>query len=648
MPTPDPFDDQGEQRPVPLLVLAGLHPSLRKDGPDASDVHVNTASWKSVPSAKKRKRTHSAGGFTFSIPVKIQKALQRLDNAQSAAFAQVLLSSYGVLGSPSDSALAKGVSSGDGQPVIDSLNWGSWEAHLRAGLEPAYRAEAIRWGAATAKQLLNNLPMAKAAPVVATMSLQFAAKDPAVIAWIKKQVGALIVHISEETRRAIRDVIQAAYGSGIAPANAVPMVRAALGEPALFPAWQKAVFNYAATLVQAGTPGALELVAAYRDRLVKARSLMIARTEILAAQNAGRLASFQQAVDGGFVDAKTARKEWLAAPEGACPICDKLNGDQVSLDAKFSTGDMGPPAHPSCRCTTILRLGSAGQVAVGALEAGDFKKYNHEHDPRTGEFSSAAGGGVLSVATSGEDLSVAARDKVSAALAKFGTSVDVLETEIDARIGGPSSPSIVEGSRWYPAANALASAIATRTGLDVDRVIGVLAVISPQTDWDANARIGEQMCEFHASGKAEGLSPQGAMDLFISQTRSVSALPSNILKGFAVLKGAPIDATLGGTKVRSFYNNIADPGGTGEVTVDGHMAKAFGAASGLTFAEVKKLMGMKSVAPASAFPSAGYVAIAEAIRRVAGRYGVSPDAVQAAYWTLIRDAYKLKWPEKGA
>lgn len=57
-------------------------------------------------------------------------------------------------------------------------------------------------------------------------------------------------------------------------------------------------------------------------------------------------------------------KMWIAYP-GACPVCEKMDGNTVALDQPFVTllGPMDEPGsvHPSCRCTMLL-LTDAGEV----------------------------------------------------------------------------------------------------------------------------------------------------------------------------------------------------------------------------------------------------------------------------------------------
>ena len=78
------------------------------------------------------------------------------------------------------------------------------------------------------------------------------------------------------------------------------------------------------------------------------RALMIARTEIIRANNEGHLIAFRES---GVVEMKA----WTTAEDGdVCEICQG-NEDQgpIPLDDAFESGDDAATAHPNCRCTII-------------------------------------------------------------------------------------------------------------------------------------------------------------------------------------------------------------------------------------------------------------------------------------------------------
>jgi SPP1 gp7 family putative phage head morphogenesis protein len=78
------------------------------------------------------------------------------------------------------------------------------------------------------------------------------------------------------------------------------------------------------------------------------RAEMIARTEIIRANNQGHLVAFAAS---GVVD----MKEWSTAEDGdVCEVC-MANEEQgpIPLDDTFESGDDAAPAHPNCRCTIV-------------------------------------------------------------------------------------------------------------------------------------------------------------------------------------------------------------------------------------------------------------------------------------------------------
>jgi SPP1 gp7 family putative phage head morphogenesis protein len=79
---------------------------------------------------------------------------------------------------------------------------------------------------------------------------------------------------------------------------------------------------------------------------VPQRAPMIARTEIARAVSAATRDTYR--------DMGVSRKEWLIAPEDACPVCKANAGaGAVPLDATFPDGSPCPPAHPWCRCVLL-------------------------------------------------------------------------------------------------------------------------------------------------------------------------------------------------------------------------------------------------------------------------------------------------------
>lgn len=102
-----------------------------------------------------------------------------------------------------------------------------------------------------------------------------------------------------------------------------------------------------------------EILAAVGD---KTRAELIARTEIMRAVNAGQREAWDQAVEEGLLSGDEQRS-WIATDdELTCPICGALDGETIGLDAQYSDGSDGPPAHPRCLPGDCLVL-SGSQIA---------------------------------------------------------------------------------------------------------------------------------------------------------------------------------------------------------------------------------------------------------------------------------------------
>lgn len=84
----------------------------------------------------------------------------------------------------------------------------------------------------------------------------------------------------------------------------------------------------------------------------RARAAMIARTELMAANAQGSLASFFAAQDAGV----KVKKAWMTDGE-ACDICviNEKKG-AIKLEALFPDGSLAPPSHPNCECVIVPEI----------------------------------------------------------------------------------------------------------------------------------------------------------------------------------------------------------------------------------------------------------------------------------------------------
>jgi hypothetical protein len=115
----------------------------------------------------------------------------------------------------------------------------------------------------------------------------------------------------------------------------------------------------------------------YRDRLIRRRAEMIARTEVQMAQNMARLSAWDASVKTGVTD-PASMKVWSTAPMSSqrgrpCDICleQKARGP-IQWNAAFPMGVTMPPAHPHCRCTAVLIPPSRGLTGLPSQDMGAY------------------------------------------------------------------------------------------------------------------------------------------------------------------------------------------------------------------------------------------------------------------------------------
>jgi hypothetical protein len=136
-------------------------------------------------------------------------------------------------------------------------------------------------------------------------------------------------------------------------------------------------FRYDKTMIKAmesGKPIPPEkidkMVAAYRRKYLRFRSMTIARTESLRATNYGVQDAWRQAIEGQKVCEGLVRRKWkVGADERLCSVCAPIPGLNPAKGVKFGESfatpngpTFLPPIHPNCRCTVFIRTYAASQL----------------------------------------------------------------------------------------------------------------------------------------------------------------------------------------------------------------------------------------------------------------------------------------------
>lgn len=223
-------------------------------------------------------------------------------------------------------------------------------------------------------------------------------------------------------------------------------------------------------------------------------------------------------------------------------------------------------------------------------------------------------------------------------------------------------PAIKEaGMKWYQEQHNAAFEIAKQNDLNPQNVAAAMAAMSPGTQWAIEEPIIRNMASMDkenvslSPGKLDLLNqkmdgfglprvsngqPYEKMDSrsavitmqsqFMEQGRGTWGVGygwGGFAKGLDLMRGANVDDTLPGVKVRSFTNNIMDPSDNRDVTIDIHMVQ--GAARDPAVVNDSGVMSSPSYKTASI---GAYPYIADVVRRVADDYGVRPNQAQALIW----------------
>ncbi len=184
-----------------------------------------------------------------------------------------------------------------------------------------------------------------------TLRFSFDLTNPEALRWARTRSAQLVTDVTQEAKIAIRRIIERSFAEGIPPRETAKLLRAVVG---LTERDALAVMRRQVKLMAGGVPPARAqaMAEAYAGTLHRARALTIARTETMAASNAGQQQLWNQAVRAGHLDA-SMNKTWVVTDdELLCEVCAPMAQEQVAVQEEFSIGN--PPGHPRCRCTIGL------------------------------------------------------------------------------------------------------------------------------------------------------------------------------------------------------------------------------------------------------------------------------------------------------
>jgi hypothetical protein len=190
----------------------------------------------------------------------------------------------------------------------------------------------------------------------------FGEADPA-LGWVARTLTAdLVQQVGDETRTAIREtlarVLTDPTRGRLTPADLEPLIGLTSRDARAVDRLRGETLAQAleAGLPQARAQAKADRVAAQAARrYLRARAQLIARTETIRAQELTRHLTWDRLQREGALPLELHVQWRVADTPTVCEVCRPLDGQTVPLGGKFEPGGFAhPPAHPACRCTTVL------------------------------------------------------------------------------------------------------------------------------------------------------------------------------------------------------------------------------------------------------------------------------------------------------
>lgn len=174
----------------------------------------------------------------------------------------------------------------------------------------------------------------------------------------RQQAAQLVLRLAREQRAVAREVLGQRWDPDRRPATLVKELKQRMGlsrkDSAALTAKRKEVESSKLTPRQRE-----RAIAEHAVKLRTQRVAREARTAAVAAETDAKIEAWLDARDEGLLGGKP-EKEWVASAD-ACETCARMDGERVALDEQFRLPDTsrvdGPPAHPNCECSAILRRG---------------------------------------------------------------------------------------------------------------------------------------------------------------------------------------------------------------------------------------------------------------------------------------------------
>ena len=181
--------------------------------------------------------------------------------------------------------------------------------------------------------------------------------DPRSIEWATNQSAQLVTAVTDTTRNIIRETVSEAFTKNVTVYDTARKLRSVIGlNDRQAASYNKFLQNLDEQLSAKKITRAQRLAMADRQykKMIKYRANMIARQEILMAENNGRYLGFTQSIEQGWASPNSVKRWSTSTDERTCDICMPMNGKSVKWNESYPNGVFNPPAHIMCRCSISL------------------------------------------------------------------------------------------------------------------------------------------------------------------------------------------------------------------------------------------------------------------------------------------------------
>lgn len=210
-----------------------------------------------------------------------------------------------------------------------------------------------------------RIPMSPKVPLPVQQKPVFTQDKEYLLRWIRTHGAELVTNCTDEQIKAIRSLTLRAVNENMSSAEFARYIRPTIGLTRSQAEANMKLYQTTKEMLQKEHPRmkpenvekrARKAAENYAKKQIRQRAETIARTEIARAYNYAMDETIRQAIAEGRIP--EMKRVWSTSQDGkVCPICQAMEGMEVSMDGEFRAKQGKkllivslPPAHPRCAC----------------------------------------------------------------------------------------------------------------------------------------------------------------------------------------------------------------------------------------------------------------------------------------------------------